>query len=101
MANSFPKAAEAVLEWYFDWKALTNGSGATNWLADGETITSYEVVVPVGLTLDSHASINGATVVRAWLSGGVDGQDYRVTCRITTSAGRTDERSMRIRVRPR
>lgn len=36
-----------------------------------------------------------------WLSGGVAGQMARVTCRITTSQGRTDERTLRLSLRRR
>jgi hypothetical protein len=36
-----------------------------------------------------------------WLSGGTVGERYTVTTRITTSAGRTDDRSIEIWVRQR
>jgi hypothetical protein len=101
MPGTFLKDANAVLDYYFDWKALANGTGASNWLADGETITSHTVTAGAGLTVDSSALINGATAVRVWMSGGTAGQDYTVACRITTSAGRTDERTAQVRVRQR
>ncbi len=101
--EDFEKAVAAELDWYFDWRALTNGSGLSNWLADGETITAFTVTATAGITIDSKpaALVNGATAVSVWLAGGTAGRNYIVTCRITTSAGRTDERSLRVRVRPR
>ena len=78
---------EAVLDHSWDWSA---------WLADAETISSYVVTVPAGMTLASHSEASG--VVTAWVSGGTVGTTYRLECKIVTSAGRTDERSIKIRV---
>jgi hypothetical protein len=47
------------------------------------------------------SGISGGTVTTVWLSGGVAGTDYLVTVRIVTDGGRTDERSLTIRVRQR
>lgn len=79
---------DATLDWAFDWSA---------WLADGETITSHETV-PDGVTVDS--SSESAGVVTVWVSGGQLGS-ARVTCRITTSAGRVDDRTRMLYVRER
>ena len=81
------KDPEAVLDYAFDW---------SDWLASGETITSHLVTVPTGINLDSSAESAGK--VTAWLSGGSVGETYRVECLIATIAGRTDERSLWIKV---
>jgi len=86
MATSFTKDPEAVLDYTFDW---------SDWLATGETISSYTVTVPTGITKDSDSQADG--VVTVWLSGGTAGTNYRVECKIVTSAGRTDERSIWIK----
>ncbi len=98
---SMVKDPSAVLDYVFDWAANTSGADTEieDWLAAGETISSYTVTVAAGLTKDSDSRSGGR--VTAWLSGGTAGQDYTVTCRIVTSAGRTDERSAVIRVRQR
>lgn len=85
MTDTFVKDPDAVLDYTWDWSA---------WLASGETITSADVTVPTGIVKnsDSHTT----TTVTAWLSGGTDGTGYRVTCRVTTSQGRTDDRSITI-----
>lgn len=90
MPTRFRKDPEAVLDFQFDWTA---------WLADGETITDHTITVPSGITNDSSSVASG--VVTVWLSGGTAQTDYRVECLITTSAGRTDERSMTVRVNER
>jgi len=36
--------------------------------------------------------------VTVWLSGGTAGINYKVACLITTAAGRTDERTIWIKV---
>jgi hypothetical protein len=77
---------DSVLDWVWDW---------SDWLAEGETIVSHEVLPDVGMTVDSSNVADG--VVIAWLSGGEAGKSYTVTVRITTSQGRTDDRSRRFK----
>lgn len=89
MPEAFTKDPQAVLDYRFDW---------TPWLATPETISTHVVTVPSGLTLESSAQTDSNKSVTAWLSGGVAGKSYRVTCRVVTSQGRTDERSAIINV---
>lgn len=90
MSASFLKDPNATLDWSFDW---------SRWLADAETITAQTVTADPGLTVNSTSQSAG--VVTTWLSGGTAGDDYRVTCQITTSDGRIDDRTITIRVRER
>lgn len=88
--STFVKDPEAVLDYVFDW---------ASWLDTGETISSHTITVPAGLTLNSSAVASG--LVTAWLSGGDVGATYRVECKVVTSAGRTDERSITIGITER
>jgi len=81
------KDPSAVLDYVFDW---------TGWLATGETISDYTITADTGITVDS--STEDAGKVTVWLSGGTAGINYKVACLITTSAGRTDERTIWIKV---
>lgn len=90
MTEVFQKDPAAVLDWAFDWSA---------WLASGETITSRVVTVPTGITKDSDTEAAGKVTV--WLSGGTAGMSYSVACKIVTSAGRTDERTIWVQVADR
>jgi hypothetical protein len=95
------KDPDAVLDFAFDWKPKTNlVTGATSdWLATGETISSYTVTVSSGITKASDSQASGKVTV--WLSGGTAGTWYTVACKIVTSASRTDERTMQIQVKNR
>lgn len=84
------KDPQAVLDWAFEW---------SNWLAASETISSATVTVDAGLTKDTQS--NTSTKVTVWLSGGTLGTTYKVVCRITTNQGRTDERTIGIRLTDR
>jgi len=85
------KDPDSVLDYTFDWEA---------WLAlISDTIASEEVVVETGITCDS-STISVDTVI-VWISGGTAGETYRVTCRIVTTGGRTDDRSIFIKVKER
>jgi hypothetical protein len=89
------KDPSAVLDYVFDW---------TEWLATGETIAvdseTGEKLITItpdtGITVDS--STEDAGKVTVWLSGGTAGINYKVACLITTSSGRTDERTIWIKV---
>ena len=82
---------DATLDYAFDW--------STHWLQDDETIDSYTVTVSSGLTKDNDSESSGTVTV--WLSGGTAGETYEVACKIVTSLGRTDERTIEIIVRER
>lgn len=90
MSQSFIKDPSAVLDYGFDW---------SEWLESGETISSAVWTVPTGLTKDSQSE--SATITTAWLSGGTAATDYSVACKIVTSAGRTEERTIKIYCRNR
>ena len=89
------KDPSAVLDYVFDW---------TEWLATGETIAVdsetgeklITITADTGITVDSSTELDGKVTV--WLSGGTAGINYKVACLITTSAGRTDERTIWIKV---
>jgi hypothetical protein len=86
---TFAKDPNAVLDYSIDW---------TRWLA-GDQIAASEWIIPSGIT--KAADSKTATSATAWLSGGTAGQSYIVTNRITTAAGRTEDRSFTIRVEER
>jgi len=81
------KDPQSTLDYSWDWAP---------WLGT-DTIATALVTTPAGLTELSEATTT--TKVTVWLSGGTVGQSYTVTCKITTVAGRIDERSLLIRVR--
>jgi len=84
--TTFLKDPDSTLDYTLDWSA---------WL-QGDTITSSTWTVPAGLTQESAA--NTTTTATIWLSGGTAGKDYVVTNSIVTTAGRIEDRSIRIRV---
>lgn len=89
--REFLKDPDAKLDYKFNWK---------NWLTAGETIASYVLTVSGGgLTIDTHSD-NGVAVT-VWLKAGVNGTERSVSCRITTTAGRIDERTMRFTIQER
>jgi len=98
MSKSFLHDPDAVLDYRFDWKSSTNGSGGTDWLGSSETIASHTVTADTGITVDSSELASTATAVVAWVSGGTASTAYNVTCHIVTSAGREDDRTITLRV---
>lgn len=101
MAKTLAKDPDAVIDFGFDWKYATQESRAEagtadGWLASGETISSYTITLQSGLTAGTHTNTDG--VVTAWVSGGTAGTYYTVACRIVTSQGRTDERTIKLHV---
>jgi hypothetical protein len=84
-------------------------SDVTDWAIDFEaelaltspadTIATANWTVPAGLTAGAQQVIGSKASI--FLSGGVAGSDYVLACRITTTGGRTIERSARLYVRDR
>lgn len=92
MTSSWFKDPDAVLDFRFDW---------SEWLANegNDIITTSDITADAGITItDQSQTTTSATV---WLSGGTAGQRYRVTNRITTAAGRIDDRTHVVTVQER
>jgi hypothetical protein len=87
VVKEFTKDPNAVLDYGFDW---------SDWLTTGETISTSTWIVPSGITQDSESESTELTTI--WLSGGTARERYDVTNRIVSSAGRTDDRTLRILV---
>ncbi len=87
--TAYLKDPDAVLDYAWDWTA---------WLAEGETI-SAATVTATGVTVDSSSEDGG--VVTAWISGGTAGVGATATCRVVTSQGRTDDRSLSLTIAQR
>lgn len=81
------KDPDAVKDYTVDWTA---------WLA-ADTISTSNWFVSAGLTVGTKTNTNSAAT--QWLSGGVKGKSYRVTNRIATVGGRTEDRSFNIVVK--
>ena len=91
MPSIFLKAPDATLDYAFDWR---------EWLEDGESISAYSIKISDTSLVNSNDNQSNG-VVTVWLSGGEAGKTYLVTCNITTSYNRTDERTMTIMVEER
>ncbi|MCJ7440416.1 MAG: hypothetical protein MUO25_02375 [Thermoanaerobaculaceae bacterium] len=85
----FTKDPNAVLDYSIDW---------SHYLGT-DTIATATWTVQAGLTKVTESKTT--TTATVWLSGGTAGTDYPVICRITTVGGRTDDRTITIRVRER
>jgi len=99
--KTFTKDPDEVLDYKFDFASETNGSGPSDYLDEDETISSYILTVAAGLTNDSDSRTDENTSVTVWLSAGTDGISYNVACKAVTSAARTVERTMTIKVQTR
>jgi hypothetical protein len=82
------KDPDKKADWVFRWNDVT---------ASGDSIASYVITVETGITLVSDSKTTADVTV--WLSGGTPGQTYTVSCKIVTTAGREDEKSVRFRIK--
>jgi hypothetical protein len=80
----------AVLDYTLDW---------TNWMPDGDTISSITVSAATGITVDSTSKTD--YIVTAYISGGTAGTIYNVEYKIVTANGLRDSRNFRIKVAER
>jgi hypothetical protein len=86
----FRKDPDAIVDFQWNW------SDYLDYFDDGDTIDSSDWLVPPGIA-KADESHTGSTAT-IWLEGGTVGKTYRVTNRITTVGGRTDDRTRSIRV---
>ena len=88
--SQYTKDPDAVLDFAVDW---------SEWIEGQDTIVTSVWESPDGLTT-ADPDLDGAKAT-IWLSGGVANMTYRVVNRVTTSAGRVDDRTLRVRVAER
>lgn len=87
------KDPDAELDYTFFW---------AGWLAVGETIDSHNTVIESGSgEVFSSVIRQAGTCVTAWVRGGQVGEKMTLRCRIGTSAGRVDDRSVFIKIKQR
>ena len=88
---TFTKDPDGVLDYAVDWTA---------WLAGDEISTSIWLLEE-GALIEQVADSKTATKATVWLRGGQAGTTYLVTNRIVTVGGRTDDRTISVKVEDR
>lgn len=87
--KGFVKDPDSTLDYGLDWSPWLNG----------DTITNSSWIVDSILTPTNEQ--NDTTKTSLYISGGVVGEKYVLTNRITTNAGRICERSFTVFIRER
>jgi len=88
MSKPYLKDPDAVLDYTFAWTA---------WLtAIEDTIDTVEWIPDEGLTVANSSYTT--TTATAFVSGGTVGETLKLTCRITTLDGRTDDRTITLKI---
>lgn len=93
------KDDQSRLDYLWDWAAKEHGTWPENWLQPGEIITTYQIAVPTGLTLDDDYLTQDNKSVIAVFTGGGTGGPYDVVNSITTNNGREACWTMRVKMR--
>jgi hypothetical protein len=94
MSEQYLKDPDAVIDYVIDWSA--------SYLLSGEQITASSwFILPQGAVNDLAIDMippAASGVATIFVTGGIAGKTYQLTNRIATDQGRTDERSITIRV---
>ena len=88
---TYTKDPDAVLDYSVDWSL---------WLA-GDEISMSEWLLEDGAILEQVTDTHTATKATVWLRGGQKGNMYLVTNRIVTVGGRTDDRTISVKMEDR
>lgn len=83
-----PKDPHSVVDYRIDW---------SRWLPIGDTILVSGWTVPTGIVMETETNTDTSTTI--WLSGGSAGTPYLLVNRIITTGGRTQDRTITIRVK--
>lgn len=62
-----------------------------------DTPSSYTLASEPGITIDSHSRTGN--VVKVWVSGGMDGETYKITATMTTIGGRVKEGDIKVKIK--
>lgn len=87
MPATFRKDPDALLDYKIDWQT---------WLGT-DTIVSAAVSAQSGIIVASH-SVSGNVSHVIWVSAGTVSEEYTITSRIWTSAGRRNDQSFIIQI---
>jgi len=69
----------------------------TAWLSDGDSVANVAwSIFPLGPTLSAPSLVGAVATTK--LTGGLMGEQYRLTARVTTANGLVDDRSIMLRV---
>lgn len=94
--TAFIKTPDEVLDYNFDF-----ADPRDPWLTPADTIFAVTAALAdgdtSGVVIDSVAHTD--TVVKLWLSGGIDGQTATIEIEAVTSEGRTKEEIFKLRIR--
>lgn len=90
----FSKDPSAVLDYEVDW---------SQWMPANDEIDEIDWTVTgpdesLEILSGGRAPSVEGSLAKCWLGGGTIGGRYTLACRVTTSAGRIDERSLVINV---
>jgi len=98
-----PKDKDETLDYSLDWSRALEGSetiqSVTWFIVDS---TGTKVSFALGTTVDTLKNLtqtNTSSVATIYLQGGNDNTEYQIYCNIITTAERTKERSVKIRIR--
>lgn len=83
-----PKDPHSVVDYRVDW---------SRWLPAGDTILVSDWTIPTGIAMETETNTDTSTTI--WLSGGTAGAAYLLINRITTAGGRTQDKTITIRVK--
>lgn len=84
-----------LLDYQIDWLGDETDQGFL--YGTNDTIDTSTWIVPDGITSEAETSTDSTTTI--WLSGGTAGETYQLTNRITTTDGRTKDKSMKLPVK--
>lgn len=85
---AYKKDPNAVLDYTFDWGPYLT--------ALSDTITSVTWIPSSGIT--TSGATRTATTATVFVSGGTVDVDETLTCRIVTAGGRTDDRTITLKI---
>ena len=87
--NPYIKDPNATLDYIVNWLPYLGV----------DTISTSAWTIPSGVT--SPLQANSTTTATVWLSGGTVGTRYALTNRVTSAGGRTDDRTIYVKVKER
>ena len=96
------KDKDEILDYSVDWSRWLNGGTISSiaWYIDDASGVKTQVVAGNSVNALTHvSSTNTTTVATIYLGAGTNNTEYKITCSITSNAGATAERVIKLRIR--
>jgi hypothetical protein len=100
MITLYTKDPNATKDYGWTWSTFLGADtiASSAWLINGIALATWMAIIPTP-TFTGASATNTTTTTTIWLAGGTLHTSYLVTNRITTAAGRIEDKTFMVKIK--